>query len=481
LRKRYIIISVLFLVIFTALLILERFYSVKHSAKQLPDLGAIRKRGRLIAVTDFNSIDYFIYKGTPMGFNFELLNSFSDFTGIDLEIIAENDIDRAADMVVSGKADLLATGISGAHTVSKDLLPTAPVDVTRQVLVQRRHMPGDSSATGVEGRKMVADIGDLAGKTVYVEENSSQESMLREIEKKIGENINIVAVPFVPEKIIKLVSDGEIDYCICDENVAAVVATYYNNIDAGLPVSERQELSWGVRRENSDTLAAELNRWISSYRNTSSYAILHSKYYNNSRSSTIVRSDYYSNNTGRVSRYDDIIRKFSATIGWDWRLLASLICQESRFRPDVVSAKGAYGLMQVMPLTGRDFGIDITLSPENNIRAGIMYLRWLNSVFESKVPDEKERLNFVLASYNAGPGHVLDAMRLAGKNGMDPCKWEGNVAVWLLKKSDPQYYKDSVVKNGYFSGRESVKFVTEVLTRFAHYKNIIPGEKARSL
>jgi membrane-bound lytic murein transglycosylase F len=205
--------------------------------------------------------------------------------------------------------------------------------------------------------------------------------------------------------------------------------------------------------------------------------LLHAKYFRNSRSSFIVKSDYYALNTGRVSMYDDLIREFSSNINWDWRLLASLICQESQFKPDVTSVAGAYGLMQIMPVTGRNFGIDITASPKNNIKAGILFISWLNELFESKVPDPHERLFFILASYNAGPGHVLDAMRLAEKNGMDPQKWDGNVAVWLLKKSQPKYYNDSVVRNGYFRGKESVKFVSEVIDRFEHYKNIIPQEK----
>jgi membrane-bound lytic murein transglycosylase F len=183
-------------------------------------------------------------------------------------------------------------------------------------------------------------------------------------------------------------------------------------------------------------------------------------------------------NTSKVSKYDDLIRESSASINWDWRLLASLICQESEFRPDAVSHSGAYGLMQIMPVTARNFGIDITSSPANNVKAGILYINWLYSIFDSKIADESERLSFVLASYNAGPGHVLDAMRLAEKNGMDPQKWDGNVAVWLLKKSERQYYRDSVVKSGYFRGTESVKFVSEVLNRYEHYKNIIPQEKS---
>ena len=236
-----------------------------------------------------------------------------------------------------------------------------------------------------------------------------------------------------------------------------VNATYYPDIDVSTPVSLPQNLAWGVRKENSENLLKELNRWISVYRNTTSYSLLHAKYYRNSRSSSIVKSDYYSLNTGRVSRYDDLIREFSTNINWDWRLLASLICQESQFKPDVTSVAGAYGLMQIMPVTGRNFGIDITASPKNNIRAGILYISWLNELFESKVPDEQERLYFILASYNAGPGHVLDAMRLAEKNGMDPQKWDGNVAVWLLKKSEPQYLQGFSCKKWVFQGKRVSK------------------------
>jgi membrane-bound lytic murein transglycosylase F len=137
--------------------------------------------------------------------------------------------------------------------------------------------------------------------------------------------------------------------------------------------------------------------------------------------------------------------------------------------------------MQVMPGTGQRFGIDITSSTANNVKAGISYIRWLQSLYESKVADENERIKFILASYNAGQGHVLDAIRLAGKNGMDPQRWNGSVEVWIQKKAEPQYYKDPVVKSGYFKGKETVNYVSEVLERYEHYKNIIPEEPKLNL
>jgi membrane-bound lytic murein transglycosylase F len=102
------------------------------------DLDSIRERGKLIAVTDFTSTNYFIYKGEPMGFNYELLKSFSDHIGIDLEIITENHLERAFGMLKSGEADLLAIGLTVNSSRKKDILFTVPIDETRQVLVQRK-------------------------------------------------------------------------------------------------------------------------------------------------------------------------------------------------------------------------------------------------------------------------------------------------------------------------------------------------------
>ncbi|HOU31042.1 MAG TPA: transglycosylase SLT domain-containing protein, partial [Bacteroidales bacterium] len=166
--------------------------------------------------------------------------------------------------------------------------------------------------------------------------------------------------------------------------------------------------------------------------------------------------------------------RYSETINWDWRLLASLIYQESRFKSNAVSWAGAHGLMQVMPETGQRFGVDVTSSPENNLRGGVLYLQHIQKYFEDKIPDEGERIKFVLAAYNAGIGNVLDAMRLAEKYGRNPLLWDDNVAYFLLKKSDPEYYNDPVVKHGYCRGSEPVNFVAEILARYSEYRNFIP-------
>jgi membrane-bound lytic murein transglycosylase F len=314
----------------------------------------------------------------------------------------------------------------------------------------------------------------FAGKTIYVQEGTPHSLRLRSLSKEIGKRLTIKKVQSNSEELIQRVADGEIDYAVCDENVSLVNATYYPDIDVSTPVSSPQGITWGIRRTHSGRLLKELNQWIVKFRKTKTYAVLFDKYYENKRSSRIVKSDYYTLSTGKISPYDELIKIYSDSISWDWRLLASLICQESRFEPYVKSWAGAYGLMQLMPATGRKYGINIASSPGNNIKAGTRYIESLEKIFEPMIHDEKERYRFILASYNAGPGHILDAMKLAEKHGKDPTIWDGNVAELLLKKSDPQYYNDTVVKNGYCRGKESVNFVSEILERYEHYKNIIP-------
>jgi membrane-bound lytic murein transglycosylase F len=438
------------------------------------DLDSIKIRGRLKAVTDFNSTSYFVYRGEPMGFHFELLKAFSDYIGVDLEIITENSLEDAFDMLHTGKADLLAMGLTVDSSENGEIQFTEPIDKTRQVLIQRKPHKWQAMHSSVLESKLLRNQIDLAGKSIYVQKGSSHAGRLHALAEEINEPLLVIEVPVESEILIQLVDKGEIDYAVCDENIAIVNSTYYPDIDIRTPVSFTQNLAWGIRKTHSSQLQKEINHWINNFRKTAAFALLHSKYFNNSRSNTIVKSDYYALNTGKISPYDDLIKMFSDSIKWDWRLLASLIYQESRFNPVVESRVGAFGLMQIMPETGKNFGVNITSSPKNNIKAGARYINWLHSIFDPKIPDENERKKFILASYNAGPGHVLDAMKLAEKNGKDSAIWDDNVAIWLLKKSEPQYFNDAVVKNGYFRGKESIAFVKEILDRYEHYKNIIP-------
>ena len=284
--------------------------------------------------------------------------------------------------------------------------------------------------------KLIDDPLELISETVYVRRNSSYYERLQNLTKEIGGKIYIEPVPGekTTEEIIKMVVDGEIDYTVADYNIAALNQTYYPILDVETQVSFSQKIAWGVRK-NSPILLEAINMWLNKIKGKTEYRVLYNKYFKNRKSyHRRIKSDFYSKNSGKISRYDKIIKTNSNKLGWDWRLLSSLIYQESRFEPEVKSWAGAGGLMQIMPSTAKDLGLDDIGDPAQNVAAGTIYLQKLWNNW-SNIPDTTQRIKFVMASYNCGLGHVRDAQRLTKAFEEDPLIWDDHVEDFLLRLS----------------------------------------------
>ena len=173
---------------------------------------------------------------------------------------------------------------------------------------------------------------------------------------------------------------------------------------------------------------------------------------------------------GIISAYDELLRKYSSSAGWDWRLLAAMCYQESGFDPNAVSSMGAQGLMQLMPSTADAMGVpaDKRFDPEQNIAASARYIRKVSQSF-SDIKDVEERIRFTLAAYNGGVGHVQDAQTLARKNGRNHQVWQ-EVAPFILRLSEPRYYRDPDVLNGYIRGSETEAYVRLIMERWNQYR-----------
>ncbi len=447
----------------------------RQNKARIVDLEEIRNNGKLVVITNFNSTDYFIYRGQPMGYQYELLQELADHLGIKLEVIVNNDLEESFDCLLFGECNLIAINLTITKDRRKRVDFTEPHSQTRQVLVQRKPEGWKKLRNNELENQLIRNQLELAEKTIYVQQNSSYSARLRNLSDEIGDTINIIEVPEEAEHLIILVAEGEIDYTVCDENVALVNQTYYPNIDVATAISFPQNLAWAVNK-GSDHLKMEINAWLKVFKKSKKYAIIYNKYFKNQRYVQMLQSDLYALNSGKISDYDEYFKQYSKQIGWDWRLLASLAYQESRFDPRARSWAGAFGLMQLMPTTGRRFGVNWNSSPKEQVRAGVEFIQWLDNRFADEIHDPEERIAFVLASYNVGYGHVTDAIQLAKKYNKDPEIWSDNVETCLLLKSKPQYYKDPVVKYGYCRGIETSHFVDEVTERYEDYVNIIPDD-----
>ncbi len=407
-----------------------------------------------------------------MGYQYELLKLFAEHMGIKLEIKVSNDLRESFEGLLSEECDLLALSLTITKERSRLVDFTRPIIQTRQLLVQKKpenwHLLSESQLDEALIRNQL----DLAGKTIHVQKGSAYAARLINLSDEIGDTIHIVELPYESEQLITMLVEGEIEYTVSDENIARVNQTYYPEIDIQTAISFPQNLAWAVKK-GDEQLKEEVNKWLDGFLGTFESQLLYAKYFRNPRSARFIRSDYFALTSGRISPYDDLIKKYSEEINWDWRLLASLIYQESRFFPDAESWAGASGLMQLMPSTAARFGVRNVFDPEQNISAGVRFINWLDDLLSDRFEDESEKLKFILASYNVGLGHVLDAKALARKNGKNPDVWTGSVDYYILNKSNPKYYLDPVVRHGYCRGEEPFKYVTEILERYDHYRNFV--------
>ena len=458
------------MVLFSCIAVWQRYTAV--------DLQRIKERGTLRVLTAYNATSYFLYRGQPMGFEYELLQKLAEDLGVKLEIVLTSDMDNILYMLDSGRGDLVAASITVTRERARRVQFTEHLMTTRQVLVQRR--PHTSVPGVIHNAPFIKSPIELIGKDVHVRRNSEFYERLRNLEEEIGGSIRIATVrgDVITEELIRKVQQAEIDYTVVDEPTALINQAYHENLDVSVPISFPQRVAWVVSQHAPELLGA-VNRWIAKVKTDRSLAILYNKYYRDPRGfAERVSSEYYSadpeKSGGKLSVFDERVQKAAAKIGWDWRLLSALIYQESRFIPNARSWAGARGLMQVMPGTGALFGIYNLEDPDASIKAGTSYLAWIRKNHFQEITDEAEKIKFIMASYNAGPGHVEDARLLARKFGKNPNVWDEETAPFIVKLQNPFYYNNFGVKNGYCRGQEPFDYVRKILERYEQYKRFIP-------
>ena len=439
------------------------------------DLAKIKKRGSLKALVDNSSTSYFIYRGRLMGYEYELLNLLAEELGVDLEIIVTKSIDDAFTALNKGEGDIIAFTLTVTKERQQRVAFTNPHYTTRQVLVQKKPENWREMKRHEIEDVLIRNQVDLIGKEVHVRKSSSYVERLQHLSEEIGGDIVIIEdeKDVETEIMIKKVADGVIKYTVADEDIALVNAFYYPDLDIRTPLSFPQQIAWAVRK-NSINLLTAINGWQAELKKEPTYNVIYNRYYRSPRASKArQKSDFSSIQGGHISQYDKLIKTAADSLGWDWRLLAAQIYQESHFDPNTVSWAGAIGLMQLMPETGKRYGVDNLKDPDENIMAGMQHLAHLNRLWEKTIQDKNERLKFILASYNVGLGHVVDARDLAKKYGKDPTLWEDNVEYYLLSKSKSKYFTDPVAKSGYCRCTEPVEYVKEVLSRYERYKQLL--------
>jgi len=438
------------------------------------DLEEIKNDGILKVLTTYSGTSYFLYRGEPMGFEYELLERFAEHLGVSLEIHISDNIDSLLYQLNNEDVDLVAHGLTITSERQQEADFTDYLYLTHQVLVQKKPDDWRSMRWSAVESELIHDAIELIGDTVSVRANSSYLQRLNNLSTEIGGKINIDTLKgsLSTDKIIKMVVDEEIKYTVADNNIASINASYYPVLNIDVPISFSQRIGWALR-SSSPKLKKAVNEWLKKMKDETDYYVIYNKYFKNPRSfRKRVRSEFYSLNNNKISKYDSIIKESAAEINWDWRLLSSLIYQESRFKPDAGSWAGAKGLMQLMPSTADELGVDDRMDPEKNLDGGTKYLSeiWDNY---AEIEDSVQRIKFTMAAYNCGFFHVEDARKLAVVEDVDPNVWDKNVEEMILDLSYPETYTRPEVKYGYVRGIEPFTYVRQIFERYEHYKKFI--------
>ena len=271
-RKKFVQYGVIALVVIIGIIALNTQKEEKPSY-QPRDYAEIIESGVLRAVTEYNAISYHVADDTLQGFDYELLHAFAADQKLKLEITPEMSFEQRLKGVIEGKYDILATG-TVVTTQSKDtLLFTRPLTLSKQVLVQRKQ-EGEKDSTYIKSQL------DLAHKRLHVIKGSPALLRIHNLMNEIADTIYIEDVAqYGPEQLLAMVAAKDIDYAVCDENIASQLLPRFPNLDINTAISFTQFYAWGVNK-HAPALLDSLNLWLDQFSKTEAYRQLQQKYFN---------------------------------------------------------------------------------------------------------------------------------------------------------------------------------------------------------
>lgn len=427
------------------------------------DLSDIQTEGTLRMIVCPGPPAYLVLNGEEAGFEYELVSAFTREWNLRLEVISPRPGEDPFTLLNEGYGDLVSAGL----TSSNDLKRRG--DLTRAYAHTREHLVLNAKDEDI------VTIDDLHGLTIHLSAHDPTFDLLRRIRDDRSLDLRIAAArpKYNQEDLLRKVSRGEIRATVADARAVEAARIVIPDLRLGPALTEDLANCWVLRRNGPD-LKAALDRFLRRHyrpspdgaRRSRAYGVLDDRYFNDPPQVRYYRQDRLRpDRSGRISPWDETIRRASEAHGLDWILVASLIFEESRFNPDANSSAGAVGLMQLLP---RFAGVDSAAlhDPEINIQAGVERLADIHRSYYYL--DEADRWYFTLATYHAGAGHMNDARRLAMDAELDPNKWHGNVEIGLMRKRERVHYPQA--RHGYYRGDMSVRYAESILYRQGVYR-----------
>ena len=411
-----------------------------------------------------NLSSYYIWRGELLGFHYELAKRFALDHKLRYEIIVAPDNVALIDYIIEDKADIALGFLTPTQQRrDKGISFSRPYHYASELLIAHQNFPE------------IATTADLGNAKVYLRPSSAYWQSALRLQKQ-DPQLQLVAVSEEQEteSIIADVAHQKYQLTIADSHIVDIEMTFRSDIQSLMALGVPNGQSWAVKTGHSELLR-QTNLFIKKYYKGLFYNVIYNRYFKNTPLLTQRYNDYEAlKSNGVLSPYDDIVKKYAQQYGFDWRLLVAQMHQESRFDPKATSMVGAKGLFQIMPRTAQELGITNVHIPELGIKAGVRYMDWVRDRMIKNSVQDDQLIWFTLASYNAGAGHVRDAMSLAKQKGWRSDIWFDNVEQAMLLLAQNKYALKA--RYGYVRGEEPVTYIREIRRRYESYQNILKRE-----
>jgi membrane-bound lytic murein transglycosylase F len=407
-------------------------------------LEQIRMLGMLKVATRNSPTAYYLGAQGPEGPEYELVSRFARELGVPVSFVSLASPDSVIEAVATGRAHIGAAGLSIAAVWRRQVAFSRPYQRVRLHLIHRRDKP---RPVGLEA---------LGARTLEVVAGSTHAAALAELVATVpGLKYSTVEGGDTLDLLDK-VWTGELDTTIADRNEFSLTRNFHPELRIAFNLPIASELAWALPRGDA-ALAARVDAYLASIE--ADMPALVQRYY-----APDDRFDYAGARQLVRDAEDRLLAlrpHFEATareFGEDWRVLAAIGYQESRWNPLAVSPTGVRGLMMLTAETAEALGIENRDDPAQSIRGGAGYLHQMRESIPAHVP-EPDRTWLALAAYNVGYGHLEDARVLAQSHGKDPDSWQ-DVREFLPMLAQERFYVQ--LKRGYARGWEAVRFVDNI-------------------
>ena len=454
----------LFLLISTSSLYAGLFFDEpksKPKPKALTLLEKIQKKKQLDVVILNSPTTYYIGNDEKVGFEYDLISAFAKSIGVDLNLTVVYTVNDVLQKSREGLGDITVAGLTVTDE-RKDEFKFGPIyfSVQEELICSSRLIR--------EG-KFPKKLKDLAKHSIVVGKETSYELTLNKIKKQIdGFDFN-TTIEYSNEQLLDMTQQRKIDCTVADSNIFMISQRYYPQLSRALVLSQNRYLAWVIRK-GDESLNEALYKWLNLFEHSGKMQELKGRYF-----TFLSLFDYYDTSMfykrleQRLPRYKKYFVEAGKKYDIPWVILAAVSYQESHWNPKATSYTGVRGMMMLTNNTARLIGVKNRLDPKESIFGGAKYLK----VLDNKLPKEIKGVNrwaFILASYNTGYGHVLDAQTLAKKLNKNPYSWtEIKKILPLLEQK--KYFRH--LRYGYARGSEPVRYVDAIQN---YYDILVKGE-----